>query len=84
MILGPVLGQVLYAVYGVHPACAGGADASASNSCGIHIHSGTSCNEDALGHYYAAGMDDPWGTVTFTSYDAGMEGSMTTGGPAQP
>lgn len=50
---------------GADVACAAGAG-DAANSCGIHIHAGTSCAEDALGHLYAD-MDDPWTEVSYAS-----------------
>ena len=40
-----------YSLTGVDPACSSGAG-TAGNSCGIHIHSGTSCTSDAGGHLY--------------------------------
>jgi hypothetical protein len=54
-------------VLGVDPACATGPNTTISaNSCGIHIHEGTSCTADALGHYYADnGMADPWGAGAY-------------------
>jgi Cu/Zn superoxide dismutase len=39
---------------------------SGSNCCGIHIHEGTSCTEDAEGHYYDADSD-PWVAVRYTN-----------------
>jgi len=58
-----------YQLSGVDPECSGGAG-TAGNSCGIHIHSGTSCAENALGHFYAVD-DDPWTSVAYTSNDSG-------------
>lgn len=54
---------VNYMIMDVDPTCAEGPDTTQSpNSCGIHIHAGTSCDEDALGHYYADSIgSDPWG-----------------------
>lgn len=43
---------------------------SEGNSCGIHIHSGTSCIDHLLvgGHYYSSSLSsDPWSTVVFTA-----------------
>lgn len=49
-----------YSISGADPECASG-PSSADNSCGVHIHAGTSCEEDALGHYYMYPVTkDPW------------------------
>lgn len=50
---------------GLDPKCEAGPGAK-PNSCGVHIHKGQSCKEDALGHYFAT-AEDPWKTVTYTS-----------------
>ena len=46
------------------PRCAAGANNSVTNSCGIHFHEGTSCEEASLvgGHFYNATQlaEDPW------------------------
>ena len=56
-----------YTISGVDPLCSSGPGA-ASNSCGMHIHSGTSCSMDAGGHYYTGTVTtDPWTSVTYTS-----------------
>jgi Cu/Zn superoxide dismutase len=50
---------------------------SEDNSCGIHIHSGTTCASDAGSHYYDEGTitDDPWATVAYGEYEPGTVGS---------
>lgn len=48
---------------GVDPKCIEG-PGDKLNSCGVHIHKGESCKEDALGHYYAT-KEDPWKTITY-------------------
>ena len=56
-----------YTLTAVDPACRAGSGAAA-NSCGIHIHIGTTCTENAGGHLYTAGVGvDPWATVSYTS-----------------
>ena len=40
-----------YSLTGTEFDCAGGANSSLANSCGVHIHSGTSCEGDAGGHF---------------------------------
>lgn len=57
-----------YNLTGVDPACTAAGDAA--NSCGIHIHAGTSCATPAevQGHYYGAPVDsDPWVDVVYTA-----------------
>ena len=57
---------------GVDPRCKNGPGAAA-NSCGIHIHQGTSCiTAPAGGHLYAPELTpiDPWTNVTYTSMQA--------------
>jgi hypothetical protein len=72
--------QVAYHLNGVEAACSKAGDKD--NSCGIHIHAGTSCATTAEpgGHYYdsATVAVDPWKTVT---YSGGMSGggSNSTG-----
>ena len=56
-----------YAITGADPACASGSDPAIPNSCGVHIHAGTSCSADALGHYYTGAVTtDPWTDVYYT------------------
>jgi len=45
----------------------GGDDCTAANGCGVHIHSGTSCDdkEGQGGHWYAAELVDPWKLVGY-------------------
>jgi len=38
-----------------------------SNSCGIHIHAGTSCAEDAGPHFYSV-PEDPWSIGTYETF----------------
>jgi hypothetical protein len=62
--------QMWYDLEGVDSLCNRGPDSSISNSCGIHIHKGTSCTSDALGHLYnpVGGLEtDPWGVGHYTS-----------------
>ena len=65
-----------YVLFDVDPACAAGPDTTINpNSCGIHIHEGSSCSDDALGHYYdKTSIDpDPWGAGY---YEAGVDADM--------
>ena len=56
-----------WSLSGVDPLCSSGAG-TAGNSCGIHIHSGTTCTDDALGHFYTGAVSvDPWTSVAYTS-----------------
>jgi len=63
---------------GVDPACTE-PKADTALSCGIHIHKGTSCSQDALGHYFNNTInEDPWKGVTYkTEANGGAEGSAT-------
>lgn len=50
---------------------------SRPNSCGVHIHEGTTCTGDALGHYFTGEVaTDPWVSVVFNQTDS----SGTTSG----
>ncbi|CAH0364156.1 unnamed protein product [Pelagomonas calceolata] len=66
-----------YSLTGTETACAGGANSSLANSCGVHIHSGTACDGDAGGHFYDDELvaSDPWGSITY----AGQFGSTVSG-----
>ena len=69
-----------YSLTGVDPSCS--SPSSAINSCGIHIHAGTSCTENAQGHYYTGTVTaDPWTTVVYTAvvYTAGGSKTVNTG-----
>jgi hypothetical protein len=56
---------------GVDPLCSSGAG-SAGNSCGLHIHAGSSCVSDAQGHYYSGAVtSDPWTAIAYTSDSSG-------------
>ena len=61
-----------YSLSGTDPSCADGIDSSSANSCGIHIHAGTSCTRDAEGHYYLNGVSDPWTSVVYTPDASGV------------
>ena len=39
----------------------------ANNTCGIHVHSGTTCTDDAGGHFYNQDIfaDDPWASIRY-------------------
>jgi len=63
---GMTTGQkISWDLSGMDPKCEGG-PGDKPNSCGVHIHKGESCKEDALGHYFAT-PEDPWKTITYTS-----------------
>ncbi|KAL1510336.1 hypothetical protein AB1Y20_006652 [Prymnesium parvum] len=67
-----------YSLTGVDPACSSGAG-PASNSCGVHIHSGMTCTSDAGGHYYTGSVtSDPWTSVSYTSTGAGTASASVT------
>lgn len=65
-----------YSLTGVDDTCT--TPSNAANSCGIHIHQGTSCTEDARGHYYTGTVTaDPWTTVVYTATGTTASGSET-------
>ena len=48
-----------------------GGDCTATNGCGVHVHSGTECtNSGTQGGHYFATAPDPWATVRYSSTDA--------------
>jgi hypothetical protein len=58
----------------IDPACTAGAADDVTNGCGIHVHSGTSCEPDdrynvpAGGHYYSSDLStDPWLDVVYVA-----------------
>jgi len=53
-----------YKFSGLDTACTGTGNGK-TNSCGVHIHAGTTCAE-AGGHFYA-GTEDPWATVVYNA-----------------
>jgi len=76
---------ISYSLTGVDPLCATG-PSSAANSCGVHIHSGSTCTADAGGHYFLGTVTtDPWVRVAYTSTEDGSATgsiSVTTGATA--
>ena len=61
---------------------------TAGNSCGVHIHSGYSCDDASLvgGHYFTGDVaSDPWTAISYTSDsngDTADRASVTTGATA--
>ena len=64
---------------GTDVGCAAGAG-SADNSCGVHIHSGMTCTDDAGGHWYddETITEDPWASIT-NFVGSGTTNSVDTG-----
>lgn len=60
-----------YRLSGTDVAC-NGTDNGKANTCGVHVHSGTSCDkhEDVGGHYYVGGSD-PWGAAQYQASSSG-------------
>lgn len=84
---GAGLGQAFaFTLWGVDPACKDGPDPSTPNSCGVHIHEGTDCTSDALGHYWNKALiaDDPWADVHYVTYDMGGGCSAEVTGTTGP
>lgn len=69
-----------YSLKGVDGSCAAG-PGTAANSCGLHIHTGTSCTASAGGHYFTGAVhSDPWTSISYTSsLDAATAQFVTTG-----
>lgn len=69
--------SIYYDLVNADPACSTlGPNASVANSCGIHIHAGTTCDVagEVGGHWYnEAIMSDPW---TYGAYYTGDSGSL--------
>merc|ERR1712024_8719 len=63
--------QVLrWSLVGLDTACTAGAADSVTNGCGIHIHTGTSCDaQDKVGgHFYNNAVgSDPWLPVVYVA-----------------
>jgi peroxiredoxin family protein len=45
----------------------GGTDCSATNGCGVHVHSGSDCGSSQGGHLKTVGGYDPWTTIRYSS-----------------
>lgn len=47
----------------------GGTDCTATNGCGVHVHSGSDCNSSIAqgGHLKTVGGNDPWTSVRYSS-----------------
>ena len=67
-----------YQLDGVDTLCESGAG-SAGNSCAIHIHTGRTCVDNALGHHHTGAVTtDPWTSVSYTSDSAGASSGSVT------
>ena len=63
---------------GLDTYCDMGALPGTGNSCGVHVHSGRTCTDDAGGHYFTGEVEeDPWATVAYTSGRGSL--TVTTG-----
>merc|ERR1719413_58755 len=73
--VGPTAAQTLsWKLEGVDPECATAPPANANpNACGIHIHVGMSCTENAGGHYWNNDYlnADPWTVVKYKTWTRG-------------
>ncbi|CAE7488097.1 unnamed protein product [Symbiodinium natans] len=54
-----------WSLTGLDPGCS--SPCSQTNCCGIHIHEGTSCAEDAGPHHWNGHDEDPWLSVKYDS-----------------
>jgi len=53
-------------------ASSGGSHCTATNGCGVHVHSGTACTDKATqgGHYFNESVADPWASIVYKQTDA--------------
>jgi len=74
-----------WSLEGLDTACGAGAAEGIANGCGIHVHSGTSCENaaDVGGHFFSAALEaDPWKPVVYVAASDGVsvqEASVATG-----
>lgn len=55
----------------------GGANCTAGNGCGVHVHSGTACtNSTTQGGHYFVGATDPWAAEQYQSTSASGAGDF--------
>merc|ERR1719277_885452 len=59
---------------GIDFACTGVQNGT-GNRCGVHVHAGESCSEDALGHFFSTDSD-PWIPVTYTDAESNADGPV--------
>lgn len=62
--------RLTWRLKGLDSACKLGAGGHVKNGCGIHVHTGTSCNVDSKvgGHYFSSSLtSDPWAPVVYVS-----------------
>merc|ERR1712176_328679 len=72
--MGATVQNVGGALQGIDPACMGVQDGT-GNRCGVHVHAGESCSEDALGHLFSTDSD-PWIPVTYTDAESNADGPV--------
>merc|ERR1719323_3045518 len=64
-----------WSLTGLDTACTASPTGTVANSCGIHIHTGTSCDvaDQVGGHYWNkdAIAEDPWAPITYEASSAG-------------
>jgi hypothetical protein len=53
----------------------GGSNCTATNGCGVHVHSGLSCDASSQGGHLYSGSLDPWTSVRYSTTTSGGEGS---------
>lgn len=83
-VLANEITQILrFQMTGVDTSCKPDATISAANGCGIHIHTGTSCEDAIGGHYFDETVPvDPWKYITYrvaNSFSKGVTIPITTG-----
>merc|ERR1711972_348921 len=59
-----------WSLKGTDPTCKANAGDNVANGCGVHVHSGTSCDvaADVGGHYYSSSLSsDPWAPMVYVT-----------------
>jgi len=64
---------------GLDTLCTAGAGENITNGCGIHVHTGTTCENHAeVGGHYFDGETDPWAPVVYVADSSGRSRGTAT------
>lgn len=68
--------HIAYSLINVEPTCS--QPGPANNSCGIHIHQGTSCeSRETAGKHFFSTPEDPWGMIHYTANGSVAAGAVS-------